>query len=222
MVAQQWWGFNSWRGPCLPIIGRAVPLISTGDMSGAGNTILQGTGTGPVIDINEDILSVTLQQLRITGGFGSRGSGIFNQSDLLTVTDCTITGNIVTGPAGGGGINNSTTSNLVMTRCTVSNNTAAPTRTGGGIQNEGQMTLTNCQIKGNIAGTEGAGIYNSGTAALDATSVTNNIAGADGGGIFNFTGATVDLTNGSTVSSNTVGGVANNCVGSGFTGTGCA
>ena len=127
--------------------------------------------------------------------------GIYNDgTGLLTLTNCTLSGN--TGKAGGGGIFNHSTGAVTLTNCTLSGNSAT-SDLGGGIQNalSGAVTLTNCTLSGNFA-PAGGGIFNSGTGAVTLTNCTlsGNSAtasgnGAGGGGIFNLVAGTVTLTN---------------------------
>jgi hypothetical protein len=79
------------------------------------------------------------------------------------------------------------------------------------------LTLLDCQLTANTAGSVGGGLvnYNGGTVTLNGSSVSDNTAGITGGGIDNVSG-TVTLEN-STVSDNH----PDNCVGA-ITGNGCA
>lgn len=75
-----------------------------------------------------------------------------------------------------------------------------------GILNEGILTLTNCTVAGNTAGTGGGGgIFNSGgTLTLNASTLYANTSGNNGGsGLYNNGTATV---NGSTISGNSTSG----------------
>ncbi len=181
------------------VINQSVRLIGAGDGLGAGNTVLDGSGGGPVVAISPG-RTVDLQDLRIAGGGGANGGGINSNRATLTLTDCTVTGNTVSGS--GGGIFN----------------------------NGGTVVLNTSAVTGNDAGVCGGGIYNQNNvggaaATLDASSVTGNTAGVAncGGGIFNETESTVDLVNASSVDDNFANDVENNCAGSGaYDGSGCA
>jgi hypothetical protein len=106
-------------------------------------------------------------KLTISGGHHSRVFAV-NASTSVTVSGLTISdgtafpSNLAIPFWGdGGGILNLST--LVLAGCTVSNNDAigdiAPAF-GGGIYNAGNMSVTNCIVKGNRASTAGGGIYN--------------------------------------------------------------
>lgn len=180
------------------VINQSVRLIGAGDGLGAGNTVLDGADGGPVVTISPG-LSVELQDLRVADGGGENGGGIKNDNATLTLTNCTVTGNTVSGS--GGGIFN----------------------------NEGTVVLNTSAVTGNDAGSCGGGIYNqvnvAATVTLNASSVTGNTSddiSTCGGGIFNEDGGTVNLDN-STVDNNLANGVENNCAGLGaYNGTGCA
>ena len=187
-------------------INRSLTLIGTGQGGGSGDTILGFPGgTGGVL-INSGVASVTLQDLRITG---SDGSGIHHIGELLTMTDCTVTGFQSTLASGAGIFADA---KLVMTRCTISDNSVTSNQAlGGGLSiDNAEVTLTDCTITGNSAnGTDtgrikGGGIYVdfSGTLKLDRTLVTENSTNGEGGGIFSEEDEAVTLTNGSSVTRN--------------------
>ena len=148
--------------------------------------------------------TITLYQLRITGGNSpEEGGGIFNVG-LMTLTDCTVRGNEAT--EAGGCLRNISGATLELTGCTLSENEAADG--GGGIFNTGSMTLSGCTVSGNSSESDGC-ISNLGAVTLeDGTSVTDNEATADGGGIFNDGAAISTCLGGSSVSGNT----PNDCV----------
>ena len=192
-------------------INRSVTLIGAGHGAGAGNTILQGTGSGSMVIVNSGSV-VTLQGLRITGGAAgsSAGGGILNFG-RLTLTDCAITGN--SAAVGGGIYNLSTADSVEMTRCVITENTAdfgggifnggsftidagtvtlnSATSIGGGIVNavSAHLTVTNTSISDNAA-QFGGGLSNNGTLSLENSRVELNSASANGGGIYNEDGTT--------------------------------
>ena len=103
----------------------------------------------------------------------------------------------------GGGIWNHQ-GNLTMMNCIISGNIAGTV--GGGVYNEGgDLTLTNCTISGNHATGNGSGVYNWGKLTMTNCTVSGNTADGDGGGIYNTDLGDVTLTN-CTVSGNTAGG----------------
>jgi hypothetical protein len=184
------------------VIDKRLTLIGAGDGPGAGNTILDGSGTGIVVrieDIGDGVQRVALERLRITGGNAEFvGGGIHNQG-ALELTDCTVSGNTA---ASGGGITNSIGGTITLTGCTVSGNSAAEIH-GGGITNiiGGTMTLINSVVTGNTAGIRGGGISSAGTVELINSVVTGNTAGDAGGGI-HTAGGTVTLDAASRVTAN--------------------
>jgi hypothetical protein len=79
---------------------------------------------------------------------------------------------------------------------------------GGGIFNAGTLTLTDCNVSGNLQGTQlGGGIFNAGDLTLNNSTVSTNSAGLGpnhfGGGIYNFQGNVI--LNNSSVADNTAG-----------------
>ena len=104
----------------------------------------------------------------------------------------------------GGGVYNFAT--LSMHDCKVLNNSASDS--GGGIfnLNSGNLTITNCVIRGNHAtdaGSSGGGLSIFGVAEITDSEITGNDADGNGGGILVNSGSSLTLT-GSTVSYNNV------------------
>jgi hypothetical protein len=154
-------------------IDRDLTLIGAGDGFGAGNTILQGTGTGSVVTTTLNVL--TLRSLRIIGGnaASASGGGIDSQATLELI-DCTVTGN--SAEFGGGIV--VAFGGLSLTNSVITGNVA--TEEGGGIFNYfGTVTLDAAsRVTGNDANEfdGGGGIYNQqGVVTLSTTeNVTNN------------------------------------------------
>jgi len=173
--------------------------------AGVGTTIVQahateGSATDRVFRIRGSDENVTLKDMTIRNGnlgIGYAGGGIDNEG-ILTLTNCTVSGN--SAHYGGGGIWNGGT--LTLTDCTVSGNTS--NGYGGGINNaygSSTLTLTNCTVSGNTSESySGGGINNEDTLTLTNCTVSGNTAEGSGGGIFNEDILT--LTN-CTVSENT-------------------
>ncbi len=159
------------------------------------------SGNGSVQVFSVDSGTVTLNNLKITGGSTLNGGGIYNASvATLTITNSTISGNSAqagggiynlglltvtnstfaenSAPDGGGIFNDSTT--LTITNSTFSDNSAT-TGSGGGIDTfTGTLTITNSTFSGNSAGTSGGGIYNDGgTLNYANTIIANSTAGGD-------------------------------------------
>jgi len=155
---------------------------------------------------------ISISGLTIKNG----SAGIYNYGTLLSVTNCTVTGNIASDPNGGGGINNK--GSMTLTNSTVSNNMSGI----GGILSEGSMTIINSRIVNNSSGvccgfvSSGGGIaitFESGTMTIINSTIANNIGGTGCGGICNL--GTLTIT-GSTITSNSTiaegapgGGISN-------------
>ena len=154
-----------------------------------GNNIRPLTAPGLVLWIPA-IVSVTVRDLRITGGSAEPDGGGINNSGSLTLINSIVTANAAFSiPPGqvtrGGGIWNGGT--LVLTNSTVSNNSSAGW--GGGIYNSGgAVTLTDSVVSGNSG--VGGGIFNLfGSVMLSgATMIQGNASGGNGGGILNDSG----------------------------------
>ena len=142
--------------------------------------------------------TVSISGLTITNASG--GSGVLVQnissSGIVTVSDCTITGNNAPSSEGGGVFNHD--GHVTLINCTVSNNTA---REGAGVENQaGIMNLLNCTVVGNNATTSantfggGGGIANIGgfitllSCTISGNSATTNANASGGGGIYNGSG----------------------------------
>ncbi|MFN8591024.1 MAG: hypothetical protein U0031_06120 [Thermomicrobiales bacterium] len=188
--------------PAAFTIRKNLELVGAGD--GARGTILQGSGTAPVIEIPRGV-TVTLRKLRITGGRNEQGDagGVWNKG-IATVRDCTVTGNYSRNS--GGGIGN-TGGTLTVINCLITGNISD--NWGGGIDTrEGTLTATNTTISGNTAAGQtsqpgGGGIHSYGSRVeLSGCTIRENNALVVGGGIYGEL-STISLTN-CTVSANTV------------------
>lgn len=151
----------------------------------------------------EAVTSVNFSNIVVTAndGLGSGGGGIRNQGGTTTITDSTISNNVV--DAQGGGIFTIGTP-LTIIRSTISGNTA--TESGGGIRiDSGTLTVQNSTISNNTA-SSGGGIRNlNGTVTVTASTIADNSGGsAFGGGIATFAPGTVNLT-GSILANNSAG-----------------
>jgi hypothetical protein len=80
--------------------------------------------------------------------------------------------------ASGGAIRNS--GQLALVDCAVS---SCHAWNGGALSNAAGavLTLTDCELAGNVASDDGGGLHNQGTATLTRVAVTGNVAGEDGG-----------------------------------------
>ncbi len=149
----------------------------------AGLTLASGSWfDGPAL-FNRGILTVS--NVHITGNHAvaSSGSGIYNETGAtLTVSGCTITGNIA--DAFGGGVYNNIGSTAAISNTTITGNTAS---TGSGIYNNllSNLTVENSTISGNSA----VGVYNDDTALI-----RNSILWGNGGSEI-YNGDTITVTN---------------------------
>jgi hypothetical protein len=129
---------------------------------------------------------------------GGGGGGIANNHGLaVTIENSTVNGNAADF---GGGIENNTAGygSTVLISAEVKHNVSNGTSGsgGGGIWNNGQLTATMSRINSNTARLNGGGIDNVfGNGSLTDCDIKRNVA-ADGGGIFNEAGSTsLTLTN---------------------------
>jgi len=181
---------------------------------GAKNLAVDGNAQSRVFYVNPG-KTVTIDGLTVTNGYSPTGSGggIYNNAAMLTVTNCTFSGNSAND--GGGGIANFADSpgdaTLTITNCTFSGNSAV--HGGGAIGNRATLTVSNCTISGNSA-SFGGGLANRAfnqDATLTATNCTisGNSVSTSGGGVGNIADSggsgTVTIAN-STISGNSVNG----------------
>ncbi|MFA7418297.1 MAG: right-handed parallel beta-helix repeat-containing protein [Melioribacteraceae bacterium] len=180
--------------------------------AGAGTTIVEaatteGSATNRVFYVRGSSQTVTLKGITIRNGKQTfqDGGGIFVYDSKLNVTDCIISGNVISGGSGGG-IMNSYNSTLTITNCTISGNTS--NRSAGGIRNDlnSTITMTNCTISGNTASLSGGGFDNwdGSTIKITNCTISGNTASQKGGGIYNQSNASFTSTN-CTIANNTCG-----------------
>ena len=181
---------------------------------GAKNLAVDGNLQSRVFHVNPD-KTVTIDGLTVANGFAeffASGGGIYNEAAVLTVTNCTFSGNSATN--GGGGIANFRGAMLTVTNCNFSGNSAV--HGGGAIGNRGTLAVTKSTMSGNSASC-GGGLANRGFDGEVATlTVTNcTISGNSGGcsgGVTNIadSGGSAKLTIANcTISGNSVGGGPN-------------
>jgi len=186
-----------------PLPDIAVDMTITGP--GAASLTISGnnsTTVGTIFTIDTGV-TASISGLTIANGNSNAvnaGGGILNDG-ILTVNNCTISGNSGIGSGNeGGGITNFGT--LTVSGSTVSGNSASQ---GGGIFNGQTNTLTvvNSTFSGNSVTTKGGGIYNypGGTLTVTNSTISANSAGEDGGGV-ETNGTTTTITN-SIVAGNT-------------------
>jgi len=173
--------------------------------AGPGSTMVSGSGNGgnSVFSINASgtnpVPTVLLSGLAIQDGTVSAGGGgIENVHATLTVSNCTISANRVTGTNGlGGGIQNNG-STLTVVNSTISGNQATGSNSfGGGLFNQASTaTIVNSTISGNQAGGQGGGIYTDSGSTLTVadSTITGNRGTNAGGGLYVGGAATLDNT----------------------------
>lgn len=175
--------------------------------------------------------SLTLENLKITGGKENNSGGIYIKSGNLTLKNCVVTKNESSN--GGGGIqfdgeklivedseisgNNGDSGGIwvkedwAQTKIKNSNikdNVASSG--GGGLKLAGESTIEDCNITGNKAefSTGGGGglilAFNNKSCKIIKSVIKNNIAGENGGGIY-INGGTLSLESGAAISENTAG-----------------
>ncbi len=181
----------------LPTIGANLDLFGPG-----ANVLTVSGGNSPALG---SIFTVTSTNAAISGitiangnSGATYGGGINNNniSGILTVTNCTISGDMAGGY--GGGIANETGTLIVSSSTFSGGNTATY---GGGIYNEATLVVTNSTFSGNTA-LYGAGIYNeNGALTVNNSTFSGNTATLLGGGI-QTTGTPLTLSN-SIVAGNT-------------------
>jgi hypothetical protein len=187
-------------------LSTATPLrlIGAGDGNGASDTLVQGPRDDAVVRITASVVS--LEKLRITGGLGFLGGGIYTHNATVELISCTVTENEAV--ANGGGIYNQN-GTLTLRNSTISENEASGGVGGGGIFNDGTLNLIASEIRRNESA-KGGGIYNhiSNVTADAASTIRDNGATISGGGIYNDSGI-VTLASSAIVSDNS----PDNCAG---------
>ena len=172
-----------------------------------GGIQINGNGAVQIFNVaggTTDVLdSLTIANGYSTNANSAKSGGGINNNGTLTLTNCTLSGNI--SMYGGGGINNSG-GTLTLNQCTLSGNAAGA---GGGIANDGTLTLNQCTLSGNNA-SSGGGIFNVPPfePAIQGTRSGNN-AENDGGDTSNGSLMTLNQCTLSLNSANIGGGIFN-------------
>ncbi|MFT4038594.1 MAG: right-handed parallel beta-helix repeat-containing protein [Thermomicrobiales bacterium] len=172
------------------------------------SSILRPAGSTRVMRIRP-LATVTLVGLRLTGGNSTvspaSGGGIRVSDDggggaNLTLENCAVSGNSVTG-GGGGAMRIYDDSVVVIRGCEIVGNTST-NNTGGAMDSDGDVTITDTLIAEN-EGTWGGGIYSDdGTVTMaPSVTVTRNHATSGGGGFYEE-GGTI-IPNGAAIFDNT-------------------
>lgn len=163
-------------------------------LAGVGAVIVNGGERGSVLVVNSGVTTRVSGIMLTNGGgylpqadaLGMVGGGIYNLG-TLTVTNCTVANNHVSGSSGGNGGGIYNTGTLTIVNTTVSGNAALGTMgsgQGGGLYNmSGLVTVVNSTIVGNSAAGGGGAIANSAGMALINSTITGNTAMIGTGGI---------------------------------------
>ncbi|MHC5856139.1 Calx-beta domain-containing protein [Nostoc sp.] len=185
------------------IFGDATPdtiTLTSGELNITEGVIIQGTGANKLTISGNNTsrvfnatASLSIDGLKITGGNGANGGGIYSTSSVI-VSNSTFSGN--TASTSGGGIYSS--SSVTVSDSSIFGNTASSN--GGGIYSS-SATVSDSSIFGNIANL-GGGMYST-NATVSNSTLSSNTANSNGGGIFsNGSNGSVTISN-STISSNT-------------------
>lgn len=146
-------------------------------------TITRPLAGGRVFSIGAGV-TASFDHVTIDGGVltvgTDRGAGLLNAGNT-TLTGCTISNN--SAAASGGGVYNSGGATLSMTNCTLANNTVSGgTNLGGAaISNGGTVVLLNCTIASNTSSGVAGGLdnRNSSSFTIQNTLVAGNTGGAN-------------------------------------------
>ncbi len=175
-----------------------ILYVASGQIHLSHVTLADGDGnlTAGGIYIDEPA-SLVLDDCRVVGCTGARGSGGILNLGALTMIDATIADNTA---GWGGGLINSERGQVTMTRCTITGNSATGTPDvesgwGGGIYNENDMTMTDCTVSLNTVQGFAGGILTAGDSTLEMTNcaISGNTATGDGGGMVNAIAAATIL-----------------------------
>ena len=147
-------------------------------INGAGADVLavDANMSSRVFQIPVSGETITISGFTIRNGHdGNAGGGIDNENNAtLTITNCTISGNVA--GLGGGTFNNGM---LTITSTTISDNFSS---NGGAVYNSGGgiLTITNSTVSGNSA-SSGGGIFNIAAFAITNSTFSGNSAQLGGG-----------------------------------------
>ncbi|RMG96318.1 MAG: glycosyl hydrolase family protein [Chloroflexi bacterium] len=179
-------------GPLVP--GRNVTI----DGSDAPGLTLNGGGNDRVLIVDAG-LTVALQYLTITNGFGWQLAGGVLNNGNLTLDHVTVTGNTTATDAGsfwqgGAGIYNGEGSTLNLVDSTVSNNTSG--WAGGGVFSffNTSTHVERSVISGNLANDVGGGLRLLGNATIVNSTISGNQSTGWYGGALFLTDGVLDMT----------------------------
>lgn len=172
---------------------KSVIFLTSNDLTFTKNMIIRGPGaqslaisggkSGKIVRVLPGVAVTIFDLSFINSNTGQTGVGFIKNEGTLTLTNCTVSGNMSTDI--GGGITNFG-GKLTLVNSTVSRNSS---QEGGGIYNYTMSVLTLVQstISENMASDEGGGIYDYESrdhqSILISCNISDNTA-KDGGGIF--------------------------------------
>ena len=199
-----------------PAFGALVPERSITIIGkGANLTTISGSFAIRVFVLvgNVSLVGLRIANGRDVGTGNKYGAGIFNDGNS-TITNCIVSGNLVSGTVGGrgGGIYNAPGKQLKIVDSTIFGNVANNINAnGGGIYNDsgGILSIVNSTVSGNTAALRGGGIQTNSTLNITNSTITqNSIGGQEGGGVFKTSG-TLRIVN-TIISGNTATGSIHN------------
>ena len=180
-------------------LDRVFDIDTNGTVNISGVTIRNGNpgvasggGIQTGATLANQTVTLNLSNVVVTQNTGGVSGGGIANTDILSLTDVTVSNNTCAGTScSGGGISNSTGGVATLNRVTLSGNSATG---GGGLESDFDVNLTNVTISNNSADS-GAGMqHNSGNATLVNVTISNNIATPGGGGFVNLGDATFQYT----------------------------
>ena len=155
----------------------------------AAGVTVDGNALSRVFQVDAGV-TASISGMTIANGSSDSGGGILNLG-TLTLTDCTVSGNTVTG--NGGGILNLGT--LSLDQSTLSQNTAV--NAGGGVYNAGALSISNSSAVSDNSARLGGGIYDAYVANVTLTMTNSTVSGNSasyGGGVFDRSTVTDTMT----------------------------
>jgi len=154
-----------------------------GDLDITDNVTIVGGGATTVVDGNGAVTQDRVFEVP-SGCIDNMGFPPNCLDGVLVVTLSSLTVQHGRAVSTGGGIGN--LGNLTVENCVIKDNALTGATTyGGGIESLGSLTLTNSIVAYNIAGGDGmgAGVYTAGPLTIDGTSFTGNQGAGYGGGL---------------------------------------
>lgn len=154
-------------------------------------------------------LSVLIQGLKISNGAASQfgcGGGILNEDSMLSVVNCTVSGNSTDGTGGGVCVGNNAT--LTIESSTLNGNYAGDY--GGGMANNGTVAINNSTLNDNYGEFAGGGILNDGgSLTVSNSTFSGNGTQLHGGGLWNGGNAVITSSTFSGNNGQTAGAIVN-------------